>query len=122
MKQDKTLLMLGLAQRAGKVASGEFSTEKAVKSKKAFLVVVASDASDNTKKMFSDMCTFYKVPIAFYSDKVSLGHAIGKEFRASLAVLDEGFGKQIQNTWKLVWNNADVKLRTLCYSEKRLNG
>lgn len=52
--------MLGLAQRAGKVASGEFSTEKAVKSKKAFLVVVASDASDNTKKMFSDMCTFYK--------------------------------------------------------------
>ena len=87
---------LGLAQRAGKVASGEFSTEKAVKSKKAFLVVVASDASDNTKKMFSDMCTFYKVPIAFYSDKVSLGHAIGKEFRASLAVLDEGFGKQIQ--------------------------
>jgi ribosomal protein L7Ae-like RNA K-turn-binding protein len=67
-----------------------------VKSKKAFLVVVASDASDNTKKMFSDMCTFYKVPIAFYSDKVSLGHAIGKEFRASLAVLDEGFGKQIQ--------------------------
>ena len=85
--------MLGLAQRAGKVASGEFSTEKAVKSKKAFLVVVASD---NTKKMFSDMCTFYKVPIAFYSDKVSLGHAIGKEFRASLAVLDEGFGKQIQ--------------------------
>ena len=108
-----------MAQRAGKVASGEFSTEKAVKSKKAFLVVVASDASDNTKKMFSDMCTFYKVPIAFYSDKVSLGHAIGKEFRASLAVLDEGFGK---NTWKLVWNNADVKLRTLCYSEKRLNG
>ena len=96
LKQDKTLLMLGLAQRAGKVASGEFSTEKAVKSKKAFLVVVASDASDNTKKMFSDMCTFYKVPIAFYSDKVSLGHAIGKEFRASLAVLDEGFGKQIQ--------------------------
>ena len=85
--------MLGLAQRAGKVASGEFSTEKAVKSKKAFLV---ADASDNTKKMFSDMCTFYKVPIAFYSDKVSLGHAIGKEFRASLAVLDEGFGKQIQ--------------------------
>ena len=90
------MLMLGLAQRAGKVASGEFSTEKAVKSKKAFLVVVASDASDNTKKMFSDMCTFYKVPIIFYSDKVSLGHAIGKEFRASLAVLDEGFGKQIQ--------------------------
>lgn len=88
--------MLGLAQRAGKIASGEFSTEKAVKSGKAFVVVVASDASDNTKKMFSDMCSFYKVPIAFYSDKNTLGHSIGKEFRASLAVLDEGFARQIQ--------------------------
>ncbi len=88
--------MLGLAQRAGKVASGEFSTEKAVKSKKAFLVVVASNASDNTKKMFTNMCTYYKVPIHFFSDKVSVGHAIGKEFRASLAVLDEGFAKTIE--------------------------
>ena len=88
--------MLGIAAKAGSVASGEFSTEKAVKEGRAYLVIVAQDASDNTKKMFSDMCTFYKVPIAFYSDKVSLGHAIGKEFRASLAVLDEGFGKQIQ--------------------------
>ena len=96
MKQDKALSMLGLAQRAGKIARGEFSTEKAVKSGKAFVVVVASDASDNTKKMFSDMCSFYKVPIAFYSDKNTLGHAIGKEFRASLAVLDEGFGREIQ--------------------------
>ena len=96
MKQDKALSMLGLAQRAGKIASGEFSTEKAVKSGKAFVVVVASDASDNTKKMFSDMCSFYKVPIAFYSDKNTLGHAIGKEFRASLAVLDEGVGREIQ--------------------------
>ena len=78
------------------LADAILQAQDAVKSKKAFLVVVASDASDNTKKMFSDMCTFYKVPIAFYSDKVSLGHAIGKEFRASLAVLDEGFGKQIQ--------------------------
>ena len=60
MKQDRVLSMIGLAQKAGKVASGEFATEKAVKTKKASVVVVASDASDNTKKMFSDMCKYYK--------------------------------------------------------------
>lgn len=87
--------MLGLAQRAGKVVSGEFSTEKAVKSSKASLVVVAADASDNTKKMFGDMCRYYNVPIYYYSDKETLGHCIGKQFRASLAVIDEGFGRQI---------------------------
>lgn len=88
--------MMGLAQRAGKVVSGEFSTEKAVKQRKAKLVVVAGDASDNTKKMFSDSCRYYEVPIYFYGDKDTLGHTIGKQFRASLAVLDEGFAKQIE--------------------------
>ena len=41
------------------------------------------------------MCDFYEVPIFFYKDKDALGHAMGKEFRASLAVLDEGFAKGI---------------------------
>lgn len=42
------------------------------------------------------MCTYYKVPIHFFSDKESVGHAMGKEFRASLAILDEGFAKTIE--------------------------
>lgn len=88
--------MIGMAQKAGKVVSGEFSTEKAVKTGKAALVIVAGDSSDNTKKMFSDMCRYYEVPIYFYSDKDTLGHSIGKQFRASLAVLDEGFGNTIK--------------------------
>lgn len=92
------LSLIGLAQRAGKVASGEFATEKAVKSGKASLVIVANDSSDNTKKMFTNMCDFYHVAIYFYSDKVALGHAIGKEFRASLAVLDEGFRNTIEKS------------------------
>jgi ribosomal protein L7Ae-like RNA K-turn-binding protein len=88
--------IIGLAQRAGKTASGEFATEKAVKTGAAVLVIVAEDASDNTKKMFSNMCAFYHVPIYFYSNKEQLGHTIGKQFRASLAILDEGFKKTIE--------------------------
>ena len=51
-QNSKVLSMLGLAAKAGKVASGEFSTEKEVKSGNACLVIVAEDASDNTKKLF----------------------------------------------------------------------
>ena len=91
MQQDKILSMLGLAAKAGKIASGEFSTEKAVKSQRAFLVIVSVEASENTKKMFRNMCVFYQVPMYLYAPKESLGHAIGKQYRASLAVLDEGF-------------------------------
>ena len=69
---------------------------KEVKSGRAYLVIVADDASDNTKKKFQNMCDFYQVPIYFYKDKDTLGHAMGKEFRASLVILDEGFAKGIR--------------------------
>lgn len=95
MKQNKVFSMIGLATRSRKTDSGEFMTEKAVKSGKAYLVIVAQDASDNTKKNFSDMCAFYRVPIFFYGNKEELGHAMGKEMRASLAITDEGFSKAL---------------------------
>ena len=96
MSQSKALSMISLATKAGKVASGEFCTEKEVKSGRAYLVIVAGDASENTKKKFRNMCEFYQVPIYFYKDKDTLGHAMGKEFRASLVILDEGFAKGIR--------------------------
>lgn len=91
MMNDRILSLIGLAAKAGKVVSGEFSTEKSVKSGKAFLVVVADDASANTKKMFTNMCNFYKVPMCIYGTKETLGHRLGKEQRASLALQDAGF-------------------------------
>lgn len=96
MTGNKVLSLIGLATKAGKTASGEFLTEREVKSGKAALVIVAGDASENTKKKFRNMCDYYKVPIYFYEDKDTLGHAMGKQFRASLAVLDEGFAKGIR--------------------------
>lgn len=95
VNQDKVLGLLGLATRAGKVQSGEFSTEKGVKSGGAGLVLVSEEASDNTKKMFRNMCTYYKVPYFEFGGKEELGHAMGKQARASVAVMDEGFSKAI---------------------------
>ena len=69
-----------------------------MKSGRASLVIIADDASDNTKKKFRNMCDFYHVPICFYRDKDTLGHAMGKQFRASLAILDQGFAKGIRES------------------------
>lgn len=95
MKKDNALRMVGIATKAGRTASGEFMTENAVKSGKAALVILAGDASDNTKKKFKNMCEFYDVPLRIYSTKDELGHAMGKEFRASMAVTDEGLAQTI---------------------------
>ena len=88
---NKVLSLIGLATKAGKIASGEFSTEKSVKTGKGGLV--AADASENTRKKFGNMCEFYEVPIYFIANKEELGKFCGKEFRASLAVQDENFAK-----------------------------
>ena len=58
-----------MAARAGKLVSGEFCTEREIKSRKARLVIVAEDASDNTRKKFKNMCDFYDVPLYFYQNK-----------------------------------------------------
>lgn len=92
---NKILSLLGLATRSRNVVSGEFMTEKSVKSGTARLVIVAEDASDNTKKEFRDMCTFYKVPCYFYGTKEELGKSMGKEIRASLSITDDGFAGSI---------------------------
>jgi ribosomal protein L7Ae-like RNA K-turn-binding protein len=92
---NKILSLLGLATRSRNVVSGEFMTEKSVKSGTAKLVIVAGDASDNTKKEFRDMCTFYKVPCYFYGTKEELGKSMGKEIRASLSITDDGFAGSI---------------------------
>ena len=93
--EKKVLSLLGLSAKSGNLVSGESSTEKAVKEHKAALVVVAEDASDNTKKSFSNMCAYYHVPMIVFADKETLGHAIGKQFRASVAVTQDGFAKAI---------------------------
>lgn len=92
---NKIFSLLGLATRSGNLVSGEFMTEKAVKEQRAYVVIVSREASDNTKKMFTNMCSFYRVPLYFFGTKEELGHYTGKEFRASVAVTEEGFAKSI---------------------------
>ena len=89
MHNNKVLSFIGICMKAGHLVSGEFSVEKSVKSGHAWLVLVAADASDNSKKQYTNMCRYYQVPLYFISSKEELGHALGKEYRASLAVQDE---------------------------------
>ena len=55
MPNDRILSTLSLAQKAGQVKSGEFAVEKAVKEYRASLVIVAQDASENTKKKMKNI-------------------------------------------------------------------
>ena len=92
--------MLGIAAKSGNVVSGEFSTEKAIKSGTAYLVIVSEEASANTNKMFTNMTDFYEVPMYVFGTKEELGKCIGKQFRASLAIIDENLANAVENKLK----------------------
>ena len=94
--EQQALNLLGLCAKQGAVKSGEFSADKCIKERKAKLCIVSKDASDNTKKGFSDACKYYNVPFRTFSDRTKLGKAIGYEFRVSLCVTNEGLAQKIQ--------------------------
>ncbi len=96
MKPDKVMAMLSIATKAGKVSSGAFMAEKQIKSNKAYLVIVAKDASENTKKKFHNACLYRDVPYYEYSTSEVMGHSIGKGDRMVLAVLDEALAGSIE--------------------------
>ena len=58
----KVLRALGMAQRAGRLASGEFMTEREIQSFRATLVIVAKDASEQTKRSSGISASFMKFP------------------------------------------------------------
>ena len=95
MKSNQWMSLLGLANRARKIISGEELTVKEVRGGKAKLVLLSADASANTTKKITDKCKSYEVPLKIVESRHLLGQAIGKEARVVVAVLDDGFAKKL---------------------------
>ena len=90
------LNLLGLAQRAGRIISGEELVVKAIQEGKAQLVFLASEAATNLKKKITDKGQYYKVNVTTVFSTLELSAAIGKS-RKVLAVTDAGFTKKMRS-------------------------
>lgn len=87
--------LLTLAAKSGNIVSGEETCINYLKKDSIYLIIIAEDASENTKKKFNDKASYRNVPIRFWKDKEELGNTIGKTFRTTVGVLDEGFALKI---------------------------
>jgi len=92
---DKVYSFMGLAMKAGKLVSGEEGCEKTIRSEKAFLVITADDASENTIKKFQNACEYRKVPFFRFGSKEAIGRLLGKEIRSVIAITDSGFAQKL---------------------------
>lgn len=80
--------LLGLAARAGRVASGNEAVATALRRGKAHLLLVAQDAGGSTIRSLRQCCLAGKVQVLFVGNKEFLGRAVGRPPRAAVAVLD----------------------------------
>lgn len=89
---NRLLHFIGIAYRAGKVSKGAFLAEKAIKNGSALLVIVAGDASENTKDKFISQCKYYGVTCFVAETKEKLGAVSGgSDDRSVLAITEKGF-------------------------------
>ena len=86
--------LLGIAMRANQVVTGDTAME-AIRNKKAKLVIIASDASENTKKKVQDKCAYYNISWIELEDSFQISYAIGKVNRMFIALLDDGFKNKV---------------------------
>jgi ribosomal protein L7Ae-like RNA K-turn-binding protein len=89
-------LFLGIARKAGKAVTGESMCENAIKSGKAYLVIIAEDASENTKKKFTNMSNTRDLKKVIFGQKNNLGHALGKGDTAVICIIDMGISLKLQ--------------------------
>ena len=91
----KAETLLGFARKAGRLAVGTAATEEAIKRRKAFLAITASDISEKSSKEIRFLCEKNNVPfIKPQLDTYEITNAIGTR-AGIIAVLDEGFAKAI---------------------------
>ena len=96
MTDKKYLSMLGLARRAGRLSMGHDMALKAVKEKKAKLVVFAGDISPRLVEEFERACAYDKVECLKIDETINeiysaLGYKAGV-----ITVNDENFSKRIK--------------------------
>lgn len=91
----EALRLLGLALRAGRVTAGEDLCREAVTAHKARLLLLASDAGENTRRRFGRLATEKLPLISLEQDKSALGAALGRDTCAVCAVTDLGFASRI---------------------------
>ena len=93
--ESKILSMIGLATKAGKTVTGTQACSIAIKRKRTKLVIIASDASENTRSPAINICNANGADYVLFSTRDELGHYTGKSERAILAITDEGFSSRI---------------------------
>lgn len=95
-KKEKTLTMLGFAQKSGKLVSGESAVKAMLAKNQIHLLIVAGDLGENRRSFWTKIAEQNNIPYIIISNKVELGLAIGLSPRSLLGITDRHMAKSMQ--------------------------
>lgn len=72
MNKEKTLSMLGLARRAGKLSMGHDMAEKALRSGKAELLIFAADSSERIYREFEHLISKKNIKVKVQKPDITM--------------------------------------------------
>ena len=99
---------IGLARKAGAIAPGEAPAGQSIKRRKAGLVLLAEDASDNTKKKIESVLYQSNIPLICFGEKEKYGNALGRTSFSVIAVTEQHFSEKIKEMIDQYSNNDDT--------------
>ena len=91
---NRTLQLLGLARRAGKILYGEEILNQ-FREGKIQIVFIASDISEKSRERILKKCSYYNTPYTDVFSAEELSAAVGKRNVRSLALTDRGFAENV---------------------------
>ncbi len=95
MSDAKVWGLIGLASRAGQIASGESACTLAIRRGEAALVLLDAGASAGARKAMSDACAYRSVPL-YLVEAGRIASSIGKPGRKVAAIKPGSLAQQLQ--------------------------
>ncbi len=97
MENKQAAFALGLAQKAGKVASGDFAVRSALNGGKAKLMLIACDAAEASRREMEYLAKTAGVKVVTGPARAEIGSAIGKSPRTAVVITDNNFAGMIES-------------------------
>lgn len=106
---NKVLNTLGICACSRKISYGE-TLLKDIKNRKVYFVVVASDASDNSKKKIIDKCNYYNCEYGILLDKNSITKSIGRvDLICAVGIKDYNLVKKLKENMEREGGSSEEK-------------
>lgn len=100
MLRNKFFTMLGFAQKSGNTVMGDDLVESALKKRAVSLIIISSDASEDTKDKYIKLCESVNVKIIIDFSREDLSSAIGKFNRTLIGIKNKKFSRELYRIYE----------------------